>query len=536
MLEEAQTWDEAIHLAAGYSYLKTGDYRMNPEHPPLGKILSALPLLFLKPAVPQDRPAWAQADALAFGSLFLYENRAPAETMLFLGRSTTIAVTLLLGVSIAFWTRAHFGPAPALFALFLFTTDPNIVAHGRYVTSDMVLAFFVFLTMLAWSAFLTSRSTAALLAAGLSLGLAVASKYSALFLWPVLIILYLIRAWQAPGLGIRRFLGSMLVLMVGATTVLGTVYARETKRLPRTELRLSNVVDRSAPGGEILYRLGSRFNLPAHSYLIGLNKVAAHYQGGHENYLLGKVSQTGWWYYFPIAFAVKTPVATLALVLLSLGTLAAWLLRQPARVLRKLRAAPFCWFVLAVPVVVYWAFSIRSRLNLGLRHLLPVYPMVYIAVSVVLFLTLRRVLPKALPLALLLLISLQIFEFARIHPHYLAFFNLAAGGPSNGPRYLLDSNIDWGQDLKRLKRYLDSRGIAEVCLCYFGSAPLWHYGILSRELPEQTTNPHNLDCVAAISVTPLYGLYVSKGAFEWLRPLQPFQKIGYSIYLYDFRK
>ena len=108
VLQETQTWDEGIHLAAGYSYLKRGDYRMNPEHPPLGKILSALPLLFLKPALPIEHPSWRDVDEIAFGSEFLYSNRVPADTMLFLGRSVTIALSLLLGISIAIWTRRQF--------------------------------------------------------------------------------------------------------------------------------------------------------------------------------------------------------------------------------------------------------------------------------------------------------------------------------------------------------------------------------------------------------------------------------------------
>src|SRR5690348_4014806 len=145
-LQENQTFDEAVHLLAGYTYLKTGDFHFNLEHPPLGKMLNALPLLlFLKPELPVKDPRWPDGDLYGLAESFLYRNRVPADRMLFAARLVTIALTLLLGLAIALWTRRHFGAAPALLAAFLFTTDPNLIAHGRYVTTDLIVTLFIFL-------------------------------------------------------------------------------------------------------------------------------------------------------------------------------------------------------------------------------------------------------------------------------------------------------------------------------------------------------------------------------------------------------
>src|SRR5689334_9540695 len=169
---ETQTWDEAIHLAAGYSYWKTGDYRMNPEHPPLGKLLAAVPLLGLPLEEVTHMPEWPTPEGVGefdFGTRFLYHNRVGADTLLFRARLMTILLTLVLGLAIALWTRAHFGPVAALTALALYCFDPNLTAHGRYVTTDMIAALTIFLSCASWWRYLDSGKRADLVIAGAAL-------------------------------------------------------------------------------------------------------------------------------------------------------------------------------------------------------------------------------------------------------------------------------------------------------------------------------------------------------------------------------
>jgi predicted membrane-bound dolichyl-phosphate-mannose-protein mannosyltransferase len=154
-LGEAQTWDEATHIWSGYAYLTQGDYRWNPEHPPLVKLMSALPLLWVKPNLPVDSEA-GKPTSFQVGIDFLYKNRVPADTMVFAARSMTILLTLCFGLALAWWTRRRFGAAAGLVALCFYAADPNLIAHGRYVTADVPLAAFFFLSCVLWTDYLLS--------------------------------------------------------------------------------------------------------------------------------------------------------------------------------------------------------------------------------------------------------------------------------------------------------------------------------------------------------------------------------------------
>ena len=191
--QESATGDEPIELAAGYSYLKTGDFRMNPEHPPLAKMFAALPLLRFHLFFPPDTTAWSKGDAYSFGMQFLTTNAKKEDALLFAARCSSIFLTFCLGLAILLWTRVNFSPSIALMALTLYAFDPTITAHGRYVKNDLAITLFSFLACIAWGAFLARPGSKRLLLAGLVLGLAMATKYSAQFLLPVFAMLFAIR-------------------------------------------------------------------------------------------------------------------------------------------------------------------------------------------------------------------------------------------------------------------------------------------------------------------------------------------------------
>lgn len=524
-LQETQTWDEAIHIAAGYSYLKTGDYRLNREHPPLFKLLCAAPLLALDPRLPLEDATWRDSDQVVFGDIFLYKNRVSPETMLFLARLPIIALTLILGLALALWTRRQFGPAAGAAALFLYAFDPNFIAHGHYVTSDLIAAAFIFLAAIAWMRFVESRRWRDLVVAGIVIGLALVSKFSAVFLLPLLVIFYWFRRWQAGSgaLSLRHFAVSAAIAGAISVAIIALVYGPESIRCWRGP-KLRQVVDTSTPVGKVLFQAGKRLGLPAHPYLVGISDLAVHDKVGHDAYLMGMQSHDGWWYYFPVVFAVKTPLSVLALLALAAGIG----LRR-----FRLRAVKLRWLVLLLPPLVYFAMCMHSRINLGVRHLLPVYPFLYAAAGAALMTGKRPV----RVVSFMLMLGLTA-ESVAIYPHYLAFFNAAAGGPDNGPRYLVDSNLDWGQDLKNLKAYVDRHHIDKLCVCYFGRSSMEYYKLEYTDLPrtDELRQRAGIDCVGAISATALQDVYVGKDAYSWLRARQPMAKIGYSIYLYDLRK
>jgi hypothetical protein len=278
--------------------------------------------------------------------------------------------------------------------------------------------------------------------------------------------------------------------------------------------------------GRALAWASDTLDIPSHTYLRGLNVVAEHNYRGHPTYLLGEVRPNGRWYYFPVAIAVKTPTALLAAIALALGT-ALFLAARGG--LRWLRGGSTQASVAVITPLLFLVLAMAGNLNLGLRHVLPIYPFLFAAAGVAL--TWR---PRWWVLVLVL--GVQSYEHLAVSPHYLAFFNTLAGGPQSGPRYLADSNIDWGQDAKKLGRYMDSHGIEQVCLAYFGVTDLNRYGVRHRQLPLVEAGQPLPDCVAALSVTELLHVYGGPDLGAWFRGREPDARVGYSIYLYDLRK
>ncbi len=529
---ESNIGDEPLELAAGYSYLKTGDFRMNPEHPPLAKIIEALPLLALQPILPLDSVFWTRADEAGFGYRFFEQNSRSLDALLFSARLMPILLSACLGLAIALWTRNAFGAGAALLALALYAFDPTVIAHGHYVKNDLPVTLFCFLAAIAWCAFLTRPGWRRLGLAGVTLGLAVATKFSALFLLPVLVILYAIRWWQRPkGLSPRHGIGSLVAVVVLATGVVWLLYGAlawsHGVQLGGVDTRVCHdLLDRDQ--ARAMARLVSRGMPRVHPFLEGLLVYMDHNTVGHQAYLLGMRRTDGWWYYFPVAFAVKTPAATLILLALA-GLL---LLGRIWRA--RIRPVAFPWFAVSVPAVVFGAFSIRSHLDIGIRHLLPMWPFAFILAAAAVTRIRFRYRTAVLALLIVGLAAESIF----ICPHYLAFFNVLAGGPANGPAILADSNIDWGQDAKNLAAWLRTHRVSRVCLDYWGTADMGRLGVRGPSLPltSDAQRRASLDCLGAISTNILYDAFSDPQQHAWLRALRPLTRIGYSIYVYDLRR
>ena len=526
--QEAQIWDEGFEIVGAYQYLTTGEYRASLENPPLERILAGIPLLFLRPdlkgaALEGHNTAASDVDA---GVEFIYRNRVPADTILFAARLPMIGVTVGLVCVLAGWCRRRFGAAAGIVAALLFSLDPTVIAHGRYVKNDMTVTATAFLAVIAWDWFLRTGKGSALIWSGVALGLALGSKYSAVFLIPVFLVLYLLHEWRK--FSPVRFLKSFAVVGALAVAMILVLYAPYAGTLlPRGRgalgIPLRDTVDQATAFGRGVAWLGSRMGWRSHPYLVGLTTFAAHGGGTHPAYLWGNRGNTGWWYYFPFAFVVKTPVAILATLLLAVGGLA----------LHRLRWNP-AWFAVLTPIFFYGAFSAAGHVDIGLRHLLPIYPFFYAALAAALVLPRWRF--KTVAIAVILLGVAA--ESLAAYPYYTAFFNVLAGGPKNGPKLLVDSNIDWGQDLKRLGRFSAEHGSPRICVTYFGTAPDWYYVPRAGNFPalEELRNGADLDCeFAAVSVTPLEGVYVPPERFAWLRDVPPLKRIGYSIYVWDIQ-
>jgi hypothetical protein len=527
---ETQTWDEGIHIVSGYSYLKLGDYSWNVEHPPLVKMVSALPLVLMGLTAEPYTPEGKRRDQVQYGIDFLYKNRRHADSILFAARSANILLTLLFTCAVAWWTRRRWGPAAGVAAAALCAFDPNLIAHGRYVTTDFPVTVFFFFACVLWVEYLEEARPRRLLAAAAAIGLALITKFSAVLLVPPLVILYAACWIRRPKeFPLRRAAVAAGTVAAAVILMAAVIYWPETVRSFRADVpRLSTLAVRNNAIGKTLYLLGKWFHLPAHAYLLGLNHVADHNAGGHSSYLMGMRSETGWWYYFPVVFAVKSTMAALGatLLLLGAGLWQAW---------RRQWISPMA-LGLALPPLFYFVFSMTSGINIGMRHILPVYPFLYVGTAAWLA-TRANWRPGVAVLAAL--VALQIAECARIAPDYLAFFNELAGGPGSGPEYLVDSNIDWGQDVKKLGLWLDAhQGNRRARVFYFGNAQMRYYGIDEMGFPGPLDQKgwDEIDEYCVANVTPLEGVYVPLSALAPLRLREPVAKIGWSMYVYDLRK
>jgi hypothetical protein len=527
---ETQTWDEGIHISAGYSYLAFGDYTWNVEHPPLVKIMSALPLRLMGLSAERTEKDGTRKGQVQYGVDFLYRNRRDAESILLAARTPNIVLTLLFIFAIAWWTRRRYGPAAGLCAAALCAFDPNLIAHGRYVTTDFPVTVFFFFATVLWVEYLEGAGMRRLLLASLAIALALVAKFSAVLLLPVLVLLYVacwIRrprefpVWRAPV--------AASVAIATAIVVVALVYWPDTVRCWRGEAPLlAKIAVRTNSIGEAMYQLGTRFHLPAYGFLFGLNAVAEHNDQGHQSYLLGMRSPNGWWYYFPVVFAVKSTMAALFATLLLLAA-GVW------QVVKRQWLSPMTLGLVLTPVF-YFAVSMSSGINIGMRHILPVYPFLYVGIAACL--AGKLPMKRAGLVALGALTLLQIGECARIAPDYLAFFNELVGGPGKGPEYLVDSNIDWGQDLKKLSRWMNDHGAKRVRVFYFGNGQMWyeHLNEIGIPPPLDQKGWDEVDDYCVANVTPLMGVYVPLADLAYLRLREPIAKIGWSMYVYDLRK
>ncbi len=540
---DALSADEPIHILSGYFAVASRSAIVNLEHPPLMKALSGLALAALPLNPPPEKPAMGNV-FLGYGPDFFYRNRVPVDRILAAARSPFLAVLAALLLLVFFAAMPRYGPVPALFAAGLLAFDPNLLAHAGVVHTDVGAALTFLATVLAWNAAMKRPGLARLGLAALCLGLAFVTKFSSVYLVPILLLQTLLasRRDPAPGRAILRGLGRLAAAGAGALVVVLAVYAAVTSRMDRddqkTVIREKVGIVGQAPA--LAERIASLADVsrPLAHFAGGLASVARQNAvGGGVTYLNGRVSTEGFPHYFFVAYGAKS---TLAFLAVTLAILVALLRRAPG-LSEEVR-------LFLVPVAVLFLASIGTTYNIGIRHLLPIYPFLALF-GAALFARAwerRRESGRARAAAALwlLLPVVSAVELARIHPHELSYFNPLAGGPSGGARILSDSNIDWGLDLRRLAAELERRGVPkeDLTVSYFGGDNVsYRLGV-----PDFSALPVVRGRLAAISVFlltagPEFSEYHGDRAMaEALRGLQrrvaagrPAGRIGHSIYLFE---
>ena len=550
--QKSATWDEPLHLVSGYLAL-SGDFRTDPEHPPLVRAWAALPLaiggdvnLDRSPIGKPSPRKWLNAPQFRLGYRFLYKQN-DADLLLSRGRLMIVLLALGLGVVVFVWSRSLYGLFAGIAALGLFALEPNLLAHARLVTSDFGFAFLTCSTVYyLWRAcgLLTLTRIAGF---SLCFALSFIAKFTAVLLLPLAGLLLSIRAfrssdWETRIRGglvldtrLRRagaagaiLAGALLLSWLAIWAAYGFRYTPGPN--PKSVLKVDQgeMASQRLPLTARTVRWADQHRVLPNAYSQGfmLGQIKAH---SRSAYLLGELRNTGWWYYFPVAFLVKTP-STLLFLLLAAAIIAL------ARRDRFLDNEVF----LFLPMVIFMAAAMRVNLNIGLRHILMIYPFAIIAAArpaQILWTEGRR----AGRVLLLLLAGLMLYEHVAVAPHYLAFFNLPSGGPTKGHRVLVDSNLDWGQDLPGLARWMEDEGVSSINLSYFGIADIGHHGIDAVHLPGaplyalRRISLPELPGWVAVSATNEAGVALTQPTRTFLAPLRdrdPDHVIGHTINLY----
>jgi Dolichyl-phosphate-mannose-protein mannosyltransferase len=484
------TGDEIAHLTAGYSYWKTDDYRLQPENGNLPQRWAALPLLDRGLAFPKlDQYSWRISDVWDMGFQWFYTQGNDLPGMLFAGRAMIALLGLATGVLVFAWARRLNGNTAAVLSVVLFAFSPTLLAHGALITSDMAATLMFLGAVTAFWAMAHRLSAATTLVFGLVLGLLCVAKFSAPLVAPMCALLYVFRvarggdleaSWPLKG-PVRGRLRAAVAL--GAATIaacalaLAVIWASYGFRYAMYKQYETNRV-RSLVGWDVLEDQGGpmvptlRFvrehHLLPESYVYGFAHTYR-FSRYRKSFLNGDYRSTGWVQFFPYTVAVKTPLALFGL--LGLATVgAAGIGRRGQDWRRRL----YDWSPLLVLFGVYWAFSLTSGLNIGHRHILPAYPVFFIMASgAAAWAGSRR--GRAALVALLAVWFAA--ESLWIRPHYLQYFNEVVG-PRDAYKHLVDSSLDWGQDLPQLKAWLDAHPTDKpLYVSYFGSGDLIYYGI-----------------------------------------------------------
>jgi hypothetical protein len=523
----SQTSDELAHVTAGYAADRYGDFRLQPENGCLPQRVHGLSPWLLGAKLPSDLGLWQRSQGWQIGWEFLYQGDNPTDRLLLGARALNALFGVGLGLFIFVVARRWYGDGGGLLALGFYAFSPDFLAHGPLATSDLAVALLLPLASWCFWRHLTHRDLRSGLLAGLVTGLALVAKFNGLLLIPIYVLLAFAeagrhgqrgaagRVLRNAGLGLGQALagGAIIWAFYGFRFALAGPGLPAPLQLPWPWPYLLDHVGGLA--GPI--RLALSWQLLPEAWLYGLTNVL----GGataRAAFFAGEYRDQGWWEFFPTLFLVKTPLAMLAGLAVALGL---GLRQRRHSAPGAGREALFRWLPVAVPAAVVWATALTGHLNIGQRHILAAYPALFIALG-----GLARV-PRRWLLLPVLLLAAQATESWLIRPHYLSYFNALAGGPAPAYRLVVDSSLDWGQDLPALRDWLGAnrRPAEPVYLGYFGSAWPPHYGVRPTwflpvpALARPPLQPYELSpglyCLSATTLAQVYSDYRGPWRPEW---------------------
>lgn len=574
---DSATFDEVAHIPAGYSYITHHDTRLNPEHPPLLKDLIGIPLSFLNLNFDTNNQFWSgeglnriwddgQWEA---GKYLLYGAGNDPQQILFWARLPIILISIVLGLFLFKWGKEIAGTLGGLLVLVLYAFDPNILGHNHYVTTDIGIAAFLTFAFYYFLKFIKNPNWKNVFLGGFFLGLVNLVKFSSLMAYPVLGLILLfyplvkklsheksenskisLRAkvfFEYFRKGIVALAISMIVVWIG--------YSLNTYKMPSEVInrQINFSFPKSDPNklslytNQVLTSLNStEFTKPMAEYSLGVAMVFKRVAGGNGTYFLQNVSAQASRIYFPIVFLIKETIPLLALIVFALivtlfNIFKSLKSKEKLKKFSRFLQTGVTEYTLFAFIVLYSFMSITGNLNIGLRHLFPIIPFIYILATkkVFDFIKTKHVLTKHQLHILLVgvvvwIVAIPVFAY----PGYVSYFNESVGGSKNGFKYVTDSNTDWGQDLGRLKNFLDKNPhIDKIRVDYFGGGNPEFY--LKDKYISWWDSKRPIEAGwYAISTNSLQTSIYDKrkdaeNNYAWTKQYQPVAMIGNSILIFQ---
>ena len=580
-LNDSATFDEVAHIGAGYTYLKYRDSRLNPEHPPLMKDLAALPLMFLNLKFDINHPFWNSENIndrqWTAGNLLLYGLGNDPDKIIFWARLPIMLLALFFGWLLYRWASSLYGERVGFIVLFLYAFSPTFLAHSRYVTTDLAAAFGFFIGLASFLRFLLRPTLKRTAVAGICLGVALLLKFSLFLLFPIyagLAILWIFLEARENSYDFKfawALAWKIILLGIIALLIIWVFYIYHVWNYPQTEQLRDETWVMSTFGKRYLvdidtFLIRNKYTRPLGQYYLGLLMVIQRAQGGNTTYFLGEVSASGWPSYFPTAYLIKETIAfhvlTLFALFLSLRRIKSSK-EKNVGVLLDWMKGNFVLSACILFILLYWVYSMKGILNIGIRHVLPTFPFIYLLVARELAawiyrptadssqgfkewlnLIYERVFEPMPKIIFLTLMFFWIFGSAILaYPYYLSYYNEFVG-IDNGYKYIGDSNYDWGQDLKRLRDLIQNNpdfAGRKIYLNYFGGgSPSYYLGGQYEDWRSAKGAPPSGSYFAVSSTLlagaqgrPTKGIVIKpEDSYSWLLGQKPFTRAGKSILIY----
>jgi len=526
-LKKSPVYDETLHLADGIAYREFSNFRFGIEHPPLLRYIAGLSGYFAKAILPAREHLirtdeeirvnkWSPSKDFAFADKVFFINGSDTDRLLFTGRLLLLLVGIPLIIILHRWAKELYGGRAADISALMLALSPNLLAHAGLVTTDFGSAAFAVMAAYFLWRYTKKQDLKNYLLSSTLWALSLSSKHSAVFYFSIFQLSAFCWTGDKKKFAMHFLIQIPLLIFIinlcyGFTEpVCGAFFhADELKSLPLFVRGPLN--------------LAAKISFLPETYLKGIAYSFFHSRRGHSAYLLGMYSVKGWLYYFPLAMLLKSTLAGIVLAALSALSVKSLKIKKDEM-----------FFIL--PSAAFLIFMMLSNLNIGIRHVILLWPFGFLFFS-----RAAKLLKGRAPAAIA---ALAIFENLLIFPDYISHFNFTLGGPKQGIKYLGDSNLDWGQGLKQLAQWWEKEGKPPLTLSYFGSGSPEYYGIRYQGCLMATPVERGGEMISAentgkeyfaLSATNLQGIYLGHYSrpFGYFLSIKPVKICGSSIYIYD---